>query len=240
MPDGGTITIATRNCDVDANFAAAHPGLAPGPHVCLSVSDTGTGMKPETQARIFDPFFTTKPLGQGTGLGLSTVFGILRQSGGAISVDSSWGQGSRLSAFLPAYTSRQAPRPAPARPPRGSAAQTRGKGETILVVEDEEGPRRLVLDVLRSQGYNVLEAHHPEAALHLSEQYAGDIQLLVTDIVMPAMNGCLLASKLADQRPDLRVLLISGYADEVTSSFPFLQKPFAPHELARTVHSLLE
>jgi len=237
MPEGGCIRIETSNVTLDEVFVRPHAGLAPGDYVLLAVRDTGTGMRTETQAHIFEPFFTTKPQGQGTGLGLPTVFGIARQSGGTILVESVWGRGTTMQVYLPAHGAATA---APALRPAAEPARASGGGETLLVVEDEDDLRRLLLEVLRGRGYNVLEARRPDHALRVSRAYHGDIQLLITDLVMPGMRGQMLAQKLLGERPGLRVLYISGYAEPASVPLPFLKKPFAPEALAQTVRLLLD
>ncbi|HUX68180.1 MAG TPA: PAS domain S-box protein [Terriglobales bacterium] len=239
MPDGGCIRLETSNVTLDEAFVRPHAGLAPGDYVLLAVRDTGTGMRNETQAHIFEPFFTTKPQGQGTGLGLPTVFGIARQSGGTILVESVWGRGTTMQVYLPAHGAAPAAAPAP-RSPHEAAARATGGGETLLVVEDEDDLRRLLLEVLRGRGYHVLEARRPDHALRVSRAHHGEIQLLITDLVMPGMRGQMLAQKLLSERPGLRVLYISGYAEPASVPLPFLKKPFAPEALAQTVRLLLD
>ncbi|MGH9480478.1 MAG: PAS domain S-box protein [Terriglobales bacterium] len=241
MPEGGCIRIETGNVSLDEVFVRPHPGLTPGDYVLLAVRDTGTGMRADTQAHIFEPFFTTKPQGQGTGLGLPTVFGIARQSGGTILVESVWGRGTTMQVYLPVYA---APAAAGLAQDTGigpmAGARASGGGETILVVEDEDDLRRLLIEVLTGRGYHVLEARRPDTALRLSRALQANIQLLITDLVMPGMRGQVLAKTLLTERPGLRVLYISGYAEPASVPLPFLNKPFTPEDLAQTVRQLLD
>jgi PAS domain S-box-containing protein len=242
MPEGGRLTVETANVGFDETDARKHAFIQPGPYVTLSVTDTGCGMDAGTRQRIFEPFFTTKPTGQGTGLGLSTVFGIVKQSGGSILVDSEPGRGARFTIYLPrveeAVTEAQAS-PASASPPPGS--------ETILLVEDEAMVRRLAQQVLLDRGYRVLVARDCREALVCSEEHNGLIDLLVTDAVMPEGSGTKVAERLALSRPGMKVLLMSGYTDDdmvrsgiSEKGIPFLHKPFTPNELARKVREVLD
>jgi signal transduction histidine kinase len=226
MPDGGRITIATS--------AAATTGPDEGSHVRVAVTDTGTGMDAHTRARIFEPFFTTKEPGKGTGLGLATVYGIVRQSGGSIQVDSEPGIGSTFTISLPRVEDAQTTVEAPTAPAR------RGT-ETVLVVEDEAEVRELVHSVLANYGYMVFSAGRPGEALELVARHPGPIHLLVTDMVMPEMGGPALARKLLAERPETAILFMSGYTDHTLADGPpFLQKPFTPETIARTVRSALD
>jgi len=241
MPEGGVVTIETANVKMDAASAQAHFPLKPGPYVLLTFSDTGVGMDAETQARIFEPFFTTKEIGKGTGLGLAMVYGIVKQSGGYIWVYSDVGKGATFKIYLP-RTAVEVDDPSSG---RGRADAQRGT-ETLLLAEDDDSVRELVRNVLRENGYKVLEASRGEEALELSELFAGKIDLLVTDVVMPQMNGRELARRLLEQRPQLKVLYISGYADNsvfypggLDAGGAFLQKPFTPEALARKVREVL-
>ena len=234
MPQGGTLAISTRN------GASAHP--AEGPLVQIIVTDTGTGMDADTQARIFEPFFTTKPRGKGTGLGLSTVHSIADQSGGRVRVTSELGQGTTFTVDLPAVEG-QIPVSSD-----GSAAGARVTGtETIIVVEDDHQVRIITSGILRRAGYNVIDASNPELALLTAGRTSAPIHLLVTDIVMPQMSGVQLALKLRDSRPDLKVLCMSGYTDETTLrhgieelALSYLQKPVTPGRLLMRVRQLLD
>jgi CheY-like chemotaxis protein len=218
------------------------------------VSDTGGGMDAETRARLFEPFFTTKEQGKGTGLGLSTVYGTVKQSGGHISVESEPGRGSIFTVYLPrvakpAGAAPEARRPveAPAPRPVGETRLTPGRGETILLVEDAQRVRAVVREILEMSGYPVLEARHGAEALEVSNQHAGPIHLLLTDVVMPQMSGRELAQRLATLRPDLKVLYMSGYTDDaivrhgvLASGIAFLSKPFTPDALALKVREVLD
>jgi signal transduction histidine kinase/CheY-like chemotaxis protein len=232
MPHGGRITIETSRAEADGVPAGGQAG--PGPHVRLAVTDTGTGMDAHTRARIFEPFFTTKEPGKGTGLGLATVYGIVRQSGGSISVDSEPGAGSTFTICLPRVEDAAVAVEASSAPPgRGS--------ETVLVVEDEAEVRTLVHAVLAEHGYLVLSAGRPGDAARIAERHAGPIHLLVTDMVMPEMSGPALAQQLIAIRPEMAVLYISGYSDLlVGDGHPLLQKPFTPDAVARAVRAVLD
>jgi hypothetical protein len=242
MPRGGRLTIETANHDIDEAYARLHPEVAAGRYVMLAVSDTGEGMTPEVQARIFEPFFTTKEVGKGTGLGLATVHGIVRQSGGHVWVYSEVGTGTVFKVLLPrVIESVTDAAPAAAEP----AAQPMGS-ETILVVEDEAGLRGLIRESLEESGYTVLEAGDGLAALAASQRYGGTVHLLMTDTVMPGMGGHELADRLGRERPGMAVLFTSGYTDDAVvrqaaaEGTGFLQKPFTLETLARTVRDLLD
>jgi CheY-like chemotaxis protein len=240
MPRGGRLVIETANVDVDAAFAREHLGLSPGPHVLLSVTDDGLGMDEAIRARIFEPFFTTKEPGQGTGLGLSTVLGIVEQSGGTVWVESLPGRGATFRVYLP--QTRDAPVAA-----RAKAAPVAGGGsETVLVCEDDEQVARLVRSILERQGYEVLEAGSGDAAIALALGHAGPIHVLLTDVVMPGMNGRDLAARLKASRPGVKILYMSGYADEailrhglLAPGSSVLLKPFDDVELGSRLRSLL-
>ena len=244
MPRGGKLTIETGNVLVDADYAGAHSEVEPGNYVLLTVHDTGTGMDAETQAHIFEPFFTTKAPGMGTGLGLATVFGIVKQHGGAIEVFSEPDRGTTFTVHLPRArriaSGDEIPKAAPA-----LQAVPRG-GATILLVEDEEVVRHLERQVLEECGYTVLETSGPAEALELSARHEGPIDLLFTDVVMPGMSGRALADKLASTRPEMKVLYASGYTGEaivrhgvLEQGIAFLPKPLTPASLAQKVHELL-
>ncbi len=240
MPGGGTLEISTANVTVSASDFA-HDGVPPGQWVQLAVRDTGVGMTPEVRARLFEPFFTTKPRGKGTGLGLATAYGIVEQSGGRMRVESVLGTGTTLYVYLPRSSAAESVVTAPHR-----TGATEAVGGVILIAEDEPTVREVAAESLRRIGYSVLTAENGIAALALVESHAGRIDMLVTDVVMPGLNGPALAARLRERRPDLPVLFTSGYADddEVVGGIklegvPFLAKPFAPAELARRVAEAL-
>jgi PAS domain S-box-containing protein len=244
MPDGGRITIATADADLSRSYAAAHPGVVPGPHVLLSVADTGQGMSDETQAHLFEPFFTTKERGKGTGLGLATVYGIVQQSGGHIRVNSAPDRGSTFFIYLPRV---EGPKDAATGADRPPLPHPSPGTETVLLAEDEEVVRRLAREILSENGYKVLAAGNGREALLLSEAHRGEIHLLLTDVVMPKMSGRELTERIRLQRPGLRVLYMSGYTDDailrhgvLEDGIPFLQKPFTPEVLARKVREVLD
>lgn len=241
MPQGGRFTIETANVDLDEEFTRTHLSVEAGLYVQLSVSDTGLGMDEATRTRIFEPFFTTKAVGKGTGLGLATVFGIVKQSGGSIWVYSEPGLGASFKIFLPAIRDPkviQAVR-APRRAPTGH--------ETVLVVEDEPGVRVLVQTLLQRAGYRILSAAHPAEALQIAADPSQLIDLLLTDVVMPDLNGAALFVRIREARPTLRVLFMSGFANEaiehhgvLAAGTPFLQKPFTGVDLACAIRAALD
>ena len=240
MPGGGSLSIATENVLLDAEEAARFPeAIEPGRYVCLSVTDTGCGMEEEVAARAFEPFFTTKAPSEAGGLGLAMVYGVVRQSGGRVELDSRPGAGTTVRVYLPA-TDRK-----PTRQPRDFAgAAMQGNGETILVVEDEESVRGLVSRVLSRNGYWVLEAREPEEALRRFADGPAEIDLLLSDVVLPGMSGPALASRLAAAQPDVRVVLMSGYTDDVVIGLdddrvPLLKKPFTLTRLLTVVSHAL-
>jgi signal transduction histidine kinase/CheY-like chemotaxis protein/HAMP domain-containing protein len=242
MPQGGRLILETANVDLDDEYVRRHVGARPGPHVMLAVSDTGTGIPREIQAQIFEPFFTTKEQGKGTGLGLATVYGIVKQSGGYIEVDSVPSQGTTFRIYLPRLDAEVAPVDRIGRP-----AVPAGGTETILLVEDEEGVRELARDILRASGYTVLEARNGTEALLLCERHQGPLDMLLTDVVMPRMSGRELAERLAPLRPDVCVLYMSGYTDDAVirhgvlgAGTAFLQKPFTPAALVLRVRETLD
>lgn len=242
MPTGGQLTIETQNVELDEEYARTYPGARPGPHVLLSVSDTGCGMSDEVKARIFEPFFTTKEAGKGTGLGLATVYGIVTQSGGHIALSSEVGHGATFKVYLP----RTQQRLSSGKSDPGFAVMPRGC-ETVLLVEDEDGVRVLARHILQGCGYTVLEARDGAHALRLVEQHEGRIDLLVTDVVMPRMSGREVAERLVAMSPRLKVLFLSGYTDDAVMrhgilevEVAFLQKPYNPALLAAKVREVLD
>ena len=242
MPKGGTLTISTRNVDVDRALVAEHPELSAGPHVLVTVTDTGTGMTPEVKARIFEPFFTTKGIGKGTGLGLATVYGIVEQSGGHILVDTEIDKGTTFRIYLPVA------------PPNvkalglgmDKAIAARGS-ETLLLADDDEGLRWITSRFLRAAGYRVLEAKDGAEALAISAAHVGPLHALLADVVMPGMSGPELASALVARRPGLKVLFTSGYTEDAmlrkefsSDAEHFLAKPYTGAQLTSRMRRLLD
>jgi CheY-like chemotaxis protein len=241
MPEGGVLTIRTANVELDQEHADRHFGVAPGPHVMLSVADSGAGMDEATKRRLFEPFFTTKAEGRGTGLGLANVLAIVQQSGGSIDVLTHQNAGTEFRLYFPRAAEGTGEISLTA-PFRGRLSGT----ETILLVEDEDCVRQAMRRILSRSGYNVLDAQNAGDALLVSEQYPAPIHLLLSDVVMPRMNGKQLAARLAWGRPEMSVLFCSGYTDAVLSSDvrniagAFCQKPVTPEVLLSKVREVLD
>jgi two-component system, cell cycle sensor histidine kinase and response regulator CckA len=241
MPKGGSLTIETRNVELDESYTQRNLAAKRGPHVLLAVSDSGHGMDEATRSRLFEPFFTTKSVGKGTGLGLSTVFGIIQQSGGSLEVYSEPDHGTSVKVYLPRID----------QPVSVEAKELRKKPargtETILVVEDDEMVRHLVRETLAKEGYRVMDAADPVHARRMADSHKGEIQLLITDVVMPKVSGIDLALQIAARRPTIKVLYMSGYTDNaivnggmLEKEAAFLQKPFTPGVLTHKVREVLE
>jgi CheY-like chemotaxis protein len=242
MPDGGKLTIQTANAELDAAFTREHPGLIAGPYVMLAVTDTGTGMDPETQAQIFEPFFTTKGRDKGTGLGLATVYGVVKQSNGYIAVESEKGKGALFKVYLPRIEL-----PVAAKSEGMQALPTVRGSETILLVEDAEPLRLLAQLFLKENGYQVLTAADGAEAEQIAAENPGPIHLLLTDVVMPGINGRVLAERLAPKRPAMKVLYMSGYTDSfmaghgvLDEGIHLLHKPFTEDALMRKIRERLD
>ncbi|MFC1855485.1 PAS domain S-box protein [Thermodesulfobacteriota bacterium] len=241
MPDGGTINVITKNVLLDEDFAREHPEINEGKYVLLSISDSGLGMSDDVMDKIFEPFFTTKREGKGTGLGLSIVFGIVKQNNGHIFVESEVGKGSEFKIYFPALMEDKSVEII-----KDDYESPAGK-ETILIVEDDDSVRKLLLDSLRPLGYNVLEASSGEAALALSEENEEHIDMLLTDVIMSGMNGLELDEKMKGKRPDISTVFISGFVESQVvieniqnSNKPFIKKPFSPHDLFRVIRKALD
>ena len=243
MPNGGRLTIETSNIMVHSTDIVRHPDLSPGPHVCLAVKDTGSGMDAETQTHIFEPFFTTKGKEGGTGLGLPTVYGIVKQSGGDIWVQSRPGKGTTMQVVLP-VTSGNLPA---ARRPQERAAPVHGGSETILVVEDDERVRDFTSTILRELGYQIITAGDGIEAFHRAQEFDGPIHLLLSDVILPRMSGRELSEKLAPSRPAMKVLFVSGYPEDAIAhrglldpGINYLPKPFTPSALSAKLREVLD
>jgi PAS domain S-box-containing protein len=241
MPSGGMLTVETASVELDESYASRHIEVKSGPYVMLAVSDNGAGMDEATRAHLFEPFFTTKGAGKGTGLGLSTVFGIVKQSGGTLQVYSEPGTGTSVKVYLPRID-----QPA-ALDPEGQGHAARRGHETVLVVEDDDMVRHLVRETLEREGYTVIDANGPVEARRAANRYSGVIHLLITDVIMPRINGRELAARLLRRRANLKVLYMSGYTDSAIASggvldsdTAFLQKPFTPIALSAKVREVLE
>jgi two-component system cell cycle sensor histidine kinase/response regulator CckA len=243
MPDGGKLVIETKNVELDQAYFDGRANGNPGSYVLVSVTDTGHGMDEETKKHVFEPFFTTKDRGKGTGLGLSTVYGIVKQSGGYIWVYSEPGRGSTFKCYFPRVNDVLLEIET-----RQERSLSKGGSETILLVEDEYIVRNLISNILRHYGYTVIESENGEKALQVREQWSGSsVDMLITDVVMPGMSGRALADKLHGLYPEMKVLYISGYTDDaivrhgvLDAGIPFLQKPFAPNDLAQKVREILD
>jgi CheY-like chemotaxis protein len=242
MPKGGRLTVETANVELDSTYARDHLSVKPGAYVMLAVSDTGTGMNRETVAHIFEPFFTTKESGQGTGLGLSTVYGIVKQSGGYIWVYSEPGKGTTFKVYLPRVSEAVGEKSKQAEPQAANNGE-----ETILLVEDEEAVRELASLILNAKGYLVLSTPSAQEAELLSVTHRGEIHLLLTDIIMPGASGHELAKRITARHPRTHILYVSGYTDNVLAldgvletGVSFLQKPFTPGALAKKVREVLD
>jgi CheY-like chemotaxis protein len=239
MPKGGRITIETAGAALDDTYAKTHMGVNPGEYIMIAVSDNGHGMDAETKRRVFEPFFTTKERGKGTGLGLATVYGIVKQAGGDIWVYSEPGRGTTFKLYFPKVAE-------PATDLRDDGVSAPQGAETILVVEDEQGVRELTTKILRRLGYHVLAAGSGAEALEIARIHAGNIALAVTDVVMPNMSGAQLAAELRHTQPDIKVVFISGYTENAISQHgvldegvAFLAKPFSRESLARKLRETL-
>ena len=241
MPKGGRLMIETANVEVDEHYAQIRPEVVPGHYAMTAVSDTGCGMDQALQARVFEPFFTTKEPGKGAGLGLATVYGIVKQSGGYIYVYSELGRGTTFKIYLPLTTEE------PTAAPPSKLTPAPGGTETVLLVEDEEGLRNLLNSTLEEKGYTVLSAVHGKEALHVAQKFMGRIDLLLTDVIMPEMGGRALAEQFAALHPDAKVLFMSGYTDDMVmrngvleADVEFLQKPYAMATLLHKIRAVLD
>jgi PAS domain S-box-containing protein len=242
MTAGGSLTIETENVLLVSEFTASHLGLNPGPHLLLTLSDTGTGMTDDVKAHLFEPFFTTKEEGKGSGLGLATVYGIVKQSNGSIWIESEVDQGTIIKIYFPRADGAEAAQPAPK-----TALKPGPATETILLVEDNDAVREIVSEILQDLGYTVLIARNGQHALKLVSSYSEPIDLLLSDIVMPGISGRTLAETLQQTHPNLKVLLMTGYSEEtiadfgvVTPKIDLLQKPYMPQDLIRKVQEILD
>jgi PAS domain S-box-containing protein len=242
MPTGGKLTIETKSVELDEEYARLHHEVVAGPYVMIAVTDNGIGMDKATQARVFEPFFTTKDKGKGTGLGLATVFGIVKQSGGHIWLYSEPSKGTTFKIYFPRAKDVVITRPSVTLQP-----MSRRGNETVLVVEDDEQVRSVAVGILRRHGYRVLEAPNAGEALMISEDHSATIHLLLTDVVLPRVSGRQLAERIASQRPEINVLYMSGYTDDsilqhgiLESNVHYLQKPLTPEALTRKVREVLD
>jgi two-component system cell cycle sensor histidine kinase/response regulator CckA len=253
MPEGGQLTIQTRNLNEEEAIQMPYKVLKPSDYVLLEVLDSGTGIPPEIREKIFEPFFSTKDVGKGTGLGLSTVYGIVKQTGGFIFLESEMGQGTTFRIFLPRFIEEardenevvEAEADMP--PPAPEAVEDLTGSATILLVEDEEAVRAFAARALASRGYTVHEAGSGAEALELIEEIEGGVDLVVSDVVMPEMDGPTMLGELRKKRPEIRVIFMSGYAEEAfrknlpeNEEFGFLPKPFSLKQLAVKIKEMLE
>ena len=241
MPKGGRVIVETRNVILTEENTEVHLDCTPGSYVMLSMKDTGCGMQKETIARIFEPFFTTKVIGEGTGLGLAMIYGIVQQSGGTIQVSSELGMGTTFRIYLPATTEER-----PTQPESIPVTAGPGTGEVILLVEDEPGVRSLALLSLSKAGYNVLAASNGREALQVAVKHGQPIELVLTDMIMPIMGGPELVTTLRPKYPDMKILFTSGYTDDAVirhdlfeGTVSFIQKPYSPTTLVQKVRQVL-
>ncbi|MDP8218954.1 MAG: response regulator, partial [Candidatus Theseobacter exili] len=239
----GKVTIETENKTLDEDYCANHPGFVPGEFVLLSVSDNGCGIDKETLGNIFEPFFTTKEVGKGTGLGLATIYGIAKQNNGFVNVYSEPDKGTTFKIYLPRHGGGEGV----STQEESTAQIPQGRGETVLVVDDDAPILKLARQILKNLGYIALTAGIPEAAITLAKEHAGDIDLLITDIIMPVMNGRDLAKQLQSHRPGLKCIYMSGYTADIIATRGvidkgerFIQKPFSKRDLAIIVRKVLE
>jgi CheY-like chemotaxis protein len=242
MPTGGKVTITTGNSFLDEEYCREHEELTPGQYVQVAVGDTGTGMSKEVLERVFEPFFTTKEAGQGTGLGLAQVYGFVKQSGGHVEIESEPGKGTTVRMFLPRLAGKAPVEQAPERP-----AFLLDSAPTILLVEDDHDVRAYVVEILRDMHFQVLEAHDADSALGLLERNDVRLDLLLTDVVLPGLNGSQLAQEIKRRQPDVRVLFMSGYAPDaivqlgqVEPGAELIQKPVTQQMLAQRIRAVLE
>jgi CheY-like chemotaxis protein len=240
MPNGGSLVIETTRVELDDGYASVHADVRAGPFVMLAISDTGIGMDAATQSKIFEPFFTTKDPGRGTGLGLATVYGIVKQMGGLVWVYSEPGHGATFKVYLPRETSPSTTTESP------SVAVVSERRGTVLLVEDDDAVRLAVRRMLEKLGFQILEAKDGEDGVRVANAHTGHIDVLVTDLMMPRMDGRTLANTLAAARPDMRVVFVSGYTDDavvrrglIDSAHAFVQKPFTGEQLANTISGLI-